>query len=84
MGAGLIIFNQPSRQGIDSQNCPDDLGNWAIEEFRWDIKKQCPFGDVLRLLDCQDRRKGDQEDWPATWQNGAGRPQSKTREVIIS
>lgn len=64
-----FLTNHPDG-GIDSQNCPDDLGNWAIEEFRWDIKKTMSvWGMFCDYWLAKTGAGATKRDWPATWRN---------------
>lgn len=64
-----FLTNHPDG-GIDSQNCPDDLGNWAIQEFKWDVPKT--VGVWAGFCDYWLAKTGagaTKRDWPATWRN---------------
>ncbi len=64
-----FLSNHPDG-GIDSKNCPDELGNWAIEEFRWDIPKTMSvWGMFCDYWISKTGAGATKRDWPATWRN---------------
>jgi hypothetical protein len=64
------FFSNHPDGGIDSKNCPDELGNWAIEEFRWDIPKTMGvWGSFCDYWLSKTGAGATKRDWPATWRN---------------
>lgn len=57
-------------EDVTNENCPDDLGNWAIKEFKWNtdkvIREWEKFCDYWTAKSGAQARKAN---WPGTWRN---------------
>lgn len=55
---------------VDAKHCPEDLGQWAMEEFRWDVNRA--VSEWEKFCDYWTAKTGanaTKADWPATWRN---------------